>query len=678
MSRNSARCQPDRPRSRTSIAEGAAPAAVGSRRPAGTTNRSPAIVGVTVLLTLFPLWPGSASAQFDLEWQQPVDPGQLRPGKVEIRTAWSQTAAHPGDLPGLAVVIDVNPGWHINADEAQIVSAGGFTPIATTLTVAHADLGLAAGPIQFPPAHDLKTEFTDTPLKVFEKQVVLRLPITVAADVAPGSVKLEMELQYQACNDSICDMKRTIRVPVVLEIVGPDREVRPANGDLFAGFDPINPSTSTGAFSRIDFAFFGTNFPINATTIWGFLLALLLTALGGLLLNFTPCVLPVIPIKIMGLSQAAGSRGRCLALGLSMSIGVVGFWVGLGGAIAAVGGFTSTNQLFQYPAFTLTVGAVIAVMALGMCGLFFIRLPRFVYALQPRHHTLSGSIGFGIMTAILSTPCTAPFMGAAAAWATTQPPAITLLIFAAIGAGMALPYLLLSAFPALIDRMPRTGPASELIKQVMGLFMLAAAAYFVGVGVVSMLKAPAEPPSSLYWWPVVAIIAAAGLWLALRTFKVTKELGRRSVWAGAGALLIAASIFAGTRLTDDGPIDWVYYTPERFARQLREGRVVVMDFTAEWCLNCKAIEYTVLHSEPVVRAMAQDDVVAMKVDITSRRDEDGYQMLSEVGRVTIPLLVVFAPDRSEVFKSHAYTVQEVLDAVAEARKKSGPVAIRSR
>src|SRR5690606_18971771 len=107
-----------------------------------------------------------------------------------------------------------------------------------------------------------------------------------------------------------------------------------------------------------------------------------------------------------------------------------------------------------------------------------------VYRFNPGHDSYVGAVGFGVMTAVLSTPCTAPFMGAAAAWSLTQDAVVTWSTFGAIGVGMAAPYLVLSAYPSLVKRMPRTGPASELIKQVMGLLMLAAGAYFIGTGVV--------------------------------------------------------------------------------------------------------------------------------------------------------------------------------------------------
>ena len=139
---------------------------------------------------------------------------------------------------------------------------------------------------------------------------------------------------------------------------------------------------------------------------------------------------------------------NALCWGWLMFLGVLVFWMVLGTMIALVSGFSATNQLFQYPAFTILVGLIIGVMATGMFGFFSMRLPNFVYMINPEQDTLHGSFGLGILAAILSTPCTAPFMGAAAAWASTKQPATTLATFAAIGTGMALPYLVLAASPA--------------------------------------------------------------------------------------------------------------------------------------------------------------------------------------------------------------------------------------
>jgi len=352
-------------------------------------------------------------------------------------------------------------------------------------------------------------------------------------------------------------------------------------------------------------------------------------------------------------------------LGLAMFLGVLVFWIVLGTMIALINSFSATNQLFQYPAFTILVGLIIGVMATGMFGFFSMRLPNFVYMINPEQNTLHGSFGLGILAAILSTPCTAPFMGAAAAWASTQAAATTLATFAVIGTGMALPYLVLAASPALVRKMPKTGPASVLIKQVMGLFMLAAAAYFIGVGLVSLFSTPPTPPSKTYWWPVMFFSIAAGAWLAYRTLQITSKIKLKAIFAGVGILVITLSAWGAVRLTDQGPVDWVYYTPQRFETAAGNRKIVVMVFTAEWCLNCKALEQGVLKNPKIVKLLAREDIVPMKVDITGNNPA-GKAKLREVGNLTIPLLVIFSSNGKQGFKSDFYTVDQVYDAIKNA------------
>jgi thiol:disulfide interchange protein DsbD len=214
--------------------------------------------------------------------------------------------------------------------------------------------------------------------------------------------------------------------------------------------------------------------------------------------------------------------------------------------------------------------------------------------------------------------------------------------------------------------MPKTGPASVLIKEVMGLFLLAAAVYFVGTGLSGMLVSPPDPPSRLYWWPVMGLCAAAGGWMAWRTVRITSSLARRTIFGALGLVLVAASFFGAAGLTGKGPIHWVYYTEERFKAALADDKIVVMDFTAEWCLNCKALEHSVLYSDRVAKLMNAENVVPMKVDITGNNPE-GKRKLADVNSLTIPLLVIFDSHGNQVFRSDAYTIDNVVEAISKAK-----------
>jgi thiol:disulfide interchange protein len=581
---------------------------------------------------------------------------------VAVKTVWSANIARPGDSILLAIVVDIKKGFHINADERQIQSFEDFKPIATKVSVVDAPDTITIETPRYPQAVPFKAQYAAGDLMSYEGRIIIYLPVKLEDTAEPGSLNLKIGLQYQACTDSYCLFPKRITLSETLPVAETGAAVSKINRDLFADYDA---AATASAATGVDFDLFGWTFSIDTASGFGLILLLATAAFGGMLLNFTPCVLPLIPIKIISLSHVAQNRKQCFMLGLAMFIGVLVFWLALGVMIALVSGFSATNQLFQYPAFTIIVGIVIGIMATGMFGFFSMRLPNFIYMINPEQDTLIGSFGLGILAAILSTPCTAPFMGAAAAWAATQPPWTTLATFAAIGIGMALPYLVLSASPGLVEKMPKTGPASLLIKEVMGLFMLAAAAYFIGVGLAAIFSSPPNPPGTLYWWPVMLFSFAAGSWLAYRTLKIASGKKIKAFFTAFGILVIAFSAWGAVRLTDQGPIDWVYYTEKRFEAATSDHKVIVMVFTAEWCLNCKVIEQGVLNSPKIVALFERDDIVPMKADITGNNPA-GKAKLREVGNLTIPLLVIFSPDGKQVFKSDFYTVAQIQKAVSEA------------
>jgi thiol:disulfide interchange protein DsbD len=429
---------------------------------------------------------------------------------------------------------------------------------------------------------------------------------------------------------------------------------------LFAAFGLGGNAAAAGALRPVSMNVFGWSFTFNPRGPVGMTLLLLIAALGGLVLNFTPCVLPVIPIKIIGLSRASDDPRRLLVLGLAMSVGVVAFWIGLGSAIAFVAGFSAISSLFQTPWFAPFVGIVVAVMAGGMMGLFDFRLPQFFYKLDTGQESLPGSFAFGILTAVLSTPCTAPFMAGASAWAATQAPVTTLATFGAIGAGMALPYLLLSAQPGWVKKVPRTGPASVLVKQVMGILMLAVAAFFLGTSLSAWVQRPPDPPSRTYWWIVFGFILVACVWAAYRTFNITKSQRKRLVVVSTAAVVSIVSAMLAAAFSD-------HYTEQRFDEAARRGDVIVLDFTAEWCLNCKALEHGVLHREEVVALLNGPGVTPMRIDLTGDNPA-GKAKLTELEWVGIPLLAIYGPEigYDEPIKYDSYTAGMVLEAVSRA------------
>ncbi len=621
----------------------------------------------------------------------PLARAQFGTAPVEVSSVTSRSELRPGDQAVIAVIFDHADRWHIHTNDPKPPKEWGLSAFATVVDPQPAP-GLRFGPIQWPKSTQVRIDLGGTgvplPYDVFEGKAIAYIPVIVDNSAPAGDLAVRIKLIYQACNDRTCALPQDVEQTVAFKIV-PAASAQPSaapDPETFAAFDSKifdqmlagTAPSDTSALAKADTVFnvFGYTLTLRADNAFFLLLLLLAAALGGLILNLTPCVIPVIPVKVMGLSAAAGkSRARCLYLGIVTALGIIGFWICIGGAVAFTTSFKQVSQLFQFWWFTVGVGIFVALMAMGMMGLFTINLPAWVYKFMPQRRPASadGSRGgatwttflSGIFTAVLSTPCTAPFMGAATAWGATQRPAITLATFGAIGVGMAVPYVLLSAFPRWISKVPRSGPASHLVKQVMGLLLFAVAVFFLGTGIGTLISLPVDPPFRAFWWLVAALVLAAMILLVAKTFAITRSTPKRLFWTLAGLVISAGAFMLARDFTDRGPIPWIAYTPERFEQAIKDRKVIVIDFTAEYCLNCKALEIAVLHRPEVVAALASADVVPFRADIgINTAASDKLKSLQWVG---IPLLTVSGPALAEPVKYDTYTPDTVLQAISKAR-----------
>jgi thiol:disulfide interchange protein DsbD len=164
--------------------------------------------------------------------------------------------------------------------------------------------------------------------------------------------------------------------------------------------------------------------------------------------------------------------------------------------------------------------------------------------------------------------------------------------------------------------------------------------------------------------------AAAGLWLLIRTLRITRKVRARAFFGTLGVLVVLLAVWGGLRLTRGGSIEWVAYSPETFSTARQNGQSVVLLFTAEWCLNCKALEQGVLNRADVTRRLGAGDVTPIKVDLTGTNPA-GKALLRASGALTIPLLIVYGADGREVLRSDFYTAQQLLEALARAQKGDG-------
>lgn len=376
--------------------------------------------------------------------------------------------------------------------------------------------------------------------------------------------------------------------------------------------------------------------------------------LGGLILNVMPCVLPVIALKIFGfMNQAGESRERIFRLGLAFVAGVFVFFMALATAVVALkaaGGGLNWGFQFQNPLILTGLIALVFVFALNMLGVFEITLSS---GTTSKLSELSNKEGYGgaflhgLFTTLLGTSCTAPFLAPSLGYATLQPAPIVYLLFLTIALGMSLPYFLLTAQPAWLKFVPKPGMWMERVKQLLGFVVLAVAVWLLTV--LTQTHGP-EAGSATIWY-LLALGVACWAFGAFRNRAFT-GLVLLVVAIGGFALLrepLSASRTATagkTGAVEEGGIDWQPWSEEAVAQSLQAGRPVFVDFTADWCINCKFFERTVLETEPIRAALRDKNVLPLKADWT-RSDPAITAALKRFGRVGVPLYVLYRPGEPE-------------------------------
>jgi thiol:disulfide interchange protein DsbD len=388
-----------------------------------------------------------------------------------------------------------------------------------------------------------------------------------------------------------------------------------------------------------------------APGVAGVLLAMGLALLGGALLNLMPCVFPVLALKVMGFAHHGGDRRALLTGGLAYTAGVVLSFVALAGlllALRAGGEQLGWGFQLQQPAFVALLAALFTLIALNLAGVFEIGsvLPSSLETARVRNPVVD-SLLTGVLAVAVASPCTAPFMGASLGLAVTLPAWQALAVFAALGLGMALPYLVLCAWPALAARLPRPGAWMAHFKVLMAFPMLATVVWLVWV-----LGSQVGIDGAAALLAVLVALAFAAWALGSATLG---RGARRGFGALALALLAAAVFWAApswrqeaiaapdrTGATAEAGERWQPWSPERVQQALAAGQPVFVDFTAAWCVTCQFNKRTTLAAEEVLGAFDGKRVLLLRADWT-RRDAAIAAELSRLGRNGVPVYALYAP-----------------------------------
>ena len=408
----------------------------------------------------------------------------------------------------------------------------------------------------------------------------------------------------------------------------------------------------------------------------GLVLAALLAFAGGILLNLMPCVLPVLSLKVLSFARAAaeGRRASLVHAGWFSAGVVASFWAVAAALLVLRGLGEQLGWGFQLqsPVVVAALAALFTLLALNLFGVFEVGAP--ALGVRAPSSGPAGAFGSGVLATLVATPCTAPFMGGAVGAALVGPWWFAAVVFTALGAGMAFPYLLLAAFPPLLRRLPKPGPWMESLRQGLGFLLLATVAWLLWV-YGGLVDAAGEVlgVNGLVRLLGGLLLVALGAWLLGRFGAPSAPTLRRRAVQGAAALSVAAGLFLPVRAVtaEVERLDWKPWSPELVEELEAAGRPYFLDFTADWCLSCQVNEQVALDTAGVKAAFERHGITAVKADWTNR-DERIARALAAHGRASVPVYVL-NPGRpgADRLLPNILTESLVLDAI-EAGMRNAP------
>ncbi|MEZ0297061.1 MAG: thioredoxin family protein [Candidatus Methylacidiphilales bacterium] len=443
-----------------------------------------------------------------------------------------------------------------------------------------------------------------------------------------------------------------------------------------AATDPVPARPAAAGFSITDLLFYSA-----------------ITFATGLILNVMPCVLPVLSLKIFSfMNHGAHGAQTAWRHGLAYSLGVmVSFWaIGLALILLrlAYPGF-AWGFLMQEPWFVMAMAIVFMVMAISMFGVFEVGASLSAAASQasPREG-LWGSFGSGALATASATPCTGPLLTAPILYAFTQPIAVAMIIFTALGLGMAAPYMVLSSSPSLLKYVPRPGAWMESVKQFMGFMLLGSAALMI-----YFLNAVAGS-GALFSALMAMVIIAMACWVYGRWCTPDKEDSTRLRAGTLAAIMmligIGGSLYGITDLSASEASDstqaqaqisagsgnvpahdaWYPYSPEAVEKLRAAGKPVFIDFTADWCINCKFYERTVLHTDSMRSEFKKRGITTFKADFTKRNIVIA-KALERYESIGVPVYVLYGADPSQppAIWRDGITSGSLLEALAKSPER---------
>ena len=527
------------------------------------------------------------------------------PRPEEIVSATARAVRGP-NAASVRVEARIAAGYHVNShtpsEEYLIATAAKLDPAP----------GVKAGAPVYPAGLSKKFAFADRPLSVYEGAFTVEIPFSWSERLPAA---LSGTVDFQACNDTQC------LAPASIPFRADTASLSAAAAPLAGAAVPLSAAPPSAVAASRDTRAAGASEDFeDQLNRRGLPVVLLLLFAGGLALNLTPCVYPVIPLTLSFFAGQAPGDGRRVfrlaavyVLGMSTMYSALGVAAGLSGRLF--------GSALQSPWVLAGVAAVLVALALSMFGLYDLQPPSALLQKSGARSGVAGAYAMGLLVGVVAAPCVGPFvLGLLAFVAARQQAGLGFLFFFVLSLGLGLPYLFLGAFSGSLARLPRAGAWMESVKKVFGWVLIAMAAYFLR---------PALPRPLADWLlPVVLAVAALAVALQVKAWRPTLR-------AGVGFLfLVAAVLFLPRRPAAGEELLWQAYAEKAVAAA---GRPAVIDFSAAWCAPCRELDEKTFSDPRVQDALRKRALY--KADLTRVASPEVIALSAKYAILGVPTIV---------------------------------------
>ncbi|MCA9125611.1 MAG: thioredoxin family protein [Planctomycetales bacterium] len=580
----------------------------------------------------------------------------------------SESAATPATELLLTLRADVDPGYHVY----RYVPGDSETNFRTMISVKTKSGLKFKEPTTSAPI--VTNNLLGEPIEYYAGSVEWQIPVEIPADAPVGEYPIELNVGFYTCDENSCDPPAAVALNgsvMVAEKANPESKplslsalpfVAVVDSDHLA--DWIDTPGTSAPVPEVKQATLPVA-PAQPLTLMHLLAALA----GGFILNFMPCVLPVIGLKVMSFVEQAGSdRRKIVALNLAFVAGILAVMLALSLATVAAklvwGTAFGWGQQFTILEFKVALAMLVFAMSLSFLGVWEIPIPGFAMSVKSgqlmEQEGILGAFSKGILTTVLATPCSGPLLGSLFGLSLSLSEMNVIFLYFIVGIGMSLPYLVLCVHPGFVDFLPRPGAWMETLKQALAFPLLLTVVFFVA-------SIGAEHRIATL---ILLIFVWFACWLVGRVPGYAKSSRKRIAWTSALAS-IALGGFIGFGYF--GPVEhklpWIEYNELQLTKLRQQGKTVMVDFTANWCVNCQVNLRMAIDRVKVADIVAANDVVPMVADWTDRSDEI-LEKLAELQSASIPVLAIYPaePGAEPIILRDLLTESQVIDAL----KRAGP------